>query len=99
MGYPRPLLFGRLARILTGVALWVASAFVPDSDAAWLARLAFAAGGLVFVLAGWIANPGCEITAPVNLFRRPQNRLSCWCPLFTPIDQIERALRGRSSKG
>jgi len=99
MANPQPLLFGRLARILVGVGLWVGIAFIPSIADAWLGVLALAVGGLIFVLAGAIANPGCEITAPINLFRRSGNRISCWCPLFTPIDQIERALRNRKSEG
>ena len=98
MSSSQPLLFGRLARIVVGAGLWVGIAFVPNSANAWLGVLALAVGGLIFVLAGVIANPGCEITAPINLFRRSEDRVSCWCPLFTPIDKIERALRARGGQ-
>lgn len=89
----RPLFFGGLLRILAGLGCLVGIAFVPLFEYTWLAVLALALGGLTFLVAGIRANPGCEITALPNLFLPPHRQLSCWCPLFSPLDRLERALR------
>jgi len=91
----KPLFFGRLLRIAAGMACFVSIPFVPAFENAWLGSLALVLGGIVFVTAGILANPGCEITAPVNLFLPPERRICCFCPLFTPVDYLEHALRGK----
>ena len=88
----RPLFFGRLARVLSGVALLVGIPFVPDSEYSWLGIAGLVIAGLTFFIAGARANPGCEITAIPNLFLPPGRQLACWCPLFSPLDNLERRL-------
>lgn len=95
--HPEPLLGGRLVRAVVGLAFFVGIPFVPAFDLAWLGILALVAGGAVFLLAAILANPGCEITAPLNLFLPRGRRIHCLCPLLTPIDRLEHALRRRFS--
>lgn len=89
----KPLFFGRLFRILAGLACLIGIAFLPLFENAWLAVLGLTLAGLTFLVAGIRANPGCEITALPNLFLPSHRQLSCWCPLFSPLDRLERALR------
>lgn len=89
----RPLFFGRLIRVLAGVGCFIGAFYVPDFEFTWLGILGLALAGTTFLVAGIRANPGCEITALPNLFLPAHRRLSCWCPLFSPLDRIERALR------
>ena len=88
-----PLFFGRLLRILAGLGCLIGIFYVPQFEYTWLGILGLALAGLTFLIAGIRANPGCEITAIPNLFLPPHRRLSCWCPLFSPVDRLERALR------
>ena len=91
----RPLLFGRIFRIAAGLACLISIPFVPAFEYTWLGVLALMVAGATFIVAGAIANPGCEITALPNLFLPARSRLHCFCPLFTPLDWIERSLRRR----
>ncbi len=93
----KPLLGGRILRGAVGVAFLAGIPFVPEFDLAWLGILALVVAGAIFLLAGILANPGCELTAPVNVFLPHDRRLHCFCPLFSPIDRLERALRRRLS--
>ena len=92
----RPLFFGRLLRVLAGVACLVGSPFGPTCEDTWLGVTALALGGTTFIVAGIRANPGCEITALPNLFLPSDRQLHCWCPLFSPLDRLERTLRQSS---
>lgn len=92
---PRPLFLGRLLRILVGTALVLSASFVPDFDQAWIGTTALILGGATFVVAGIRANPGCEITALPNLLLPAHRQLFCWCPIFSPLDRLERLLRER----
>ena len=63
----KPLFFGRLTRIVAGLSLLIAVPAV-GFDGAWAmvsAGMLFL--GLSFVVGGVMANPGCEITALLNL--------------------------------
>lgn len=88
----QPLFFGRLARVLVGLACFAGIPFVPDFEYSRWGIGALALAGLTFLLAGLRANPGCEITAIPNLFLPSDRQLACWCPLFSPIDILERRL-------
>ncbi len=96
---PRPLFFGRILRIAAGLACLVSIPFVPAFEYTWLGVLALVVAGATFIVAGVIANPGCEITALPNLLLPAGRRLHCLCPLFTPLDWIERSVRRRSALG
>ena len=87
-----PLLFGRILRVLAGLACLAGIPFVPRFASSWLGVAALALGGLTLIVAGWRANAGCEITALPNLFLPRRRQLICWCPLFSPIDRLERWL-------
>ena len=95
--YPQPLLFGRLLRAAAGVACLVSIPFVPSFEYTGLGVLALVAAGSTFIIASITANPGCEITALPNLFLPRQRQIHCFCPLFSPLDRLERALRTRVS--
>ena len=88
----KPLFIGRLVRVLAGLALLVGVPFVPDIEYRWLGIAALVLAGATFIIAGARANPGCEITAIPNLLLPPDRQLSCWCPLFSPLDNLERRL-------
>jgi len=64
----KPQLFGRLLRVVFGVATLVSLVFVDDIGL--LAQSAIAFLGVSFLLGGLMANPGCEITALPNLLFR-----------------------------
>lgn len=93
----RPMLIGRLVRVFTGLALFLSVPFVPEFDLAWTGGTALVLGGATFVVAGVRANPGCEITALPNLLLPANRQLFCWCPIFSPLDRLERLLRERPS--
>jgi len=63
-----PLLFGRLLRIVSGVALLVWLVISPPSGLPWRVVLAFF--GISLVVGGIMAYPGCEISALPNLLLR-----------------------------
>ena len=85
----KPQLFGRVLRVVFGVAALASLAFI--GSIGLLAEVAIAFLGVSFLVGGLIANPGCEITALPNLLFR--TRAHCFCPVFTPVDRVERALR------
>ena len=94
--YSRPLFFGRLLRVLAGLACFFSVRYVPYFEHSWLGVFALVLAGLTFLIAGIRANPGCEITALPNLFLPANRQLNCWCPVFSPIDRLEASLRHRS---
>ena len=85
----RPQFFGRLLRVTFGVATLVSLLFAGPLDR--LAQVAIGLLGISFLVGGLTANPGCEITALLNLLFR--TRVHCFSPVFTPVDRVERALR------
>ena len=70
----QPMFFGRLLRVLAGVAFLIPIPFVPRFEHAWLAIAGLVLAALTFLAAGLTANPGCEITALPNLFLPPARR-------------------------
>ena len=93
----RPLFFGRLGRILLGaVCLGLAAfGFVTHPEYSVGARVLLLFFGISFVIGGVRAIPGCEITAIPNLFVPSSRQLTCWCPLFSPLDSLERHLSSK----
>ena len=64
----KPLLFGRVLRIVFGLATLVSLPFVGSVGVLAQAGLAFV--GVSFLVGGLVANPGCELTALPNLLFR-----------------------------
>ena len=71
----RPLLVGRVSRILAGLASLGAVAFVPMDGLGLLGGAALIVLGLSFVVGGIVGNPGCEVTALPNLFLRSEKKV------------------------
>lgn len=69
-----PLLFGRILRIVVGLALLVWLAISPPPGLLWRGVLLFF--GLSFVIGAIMAYPGCEIWALPNLLLR--RRMQCY---------------------
>lgn len=69
-----PLFFGRLTRVLFGIATlyW---AYTVREEPVFLAILAFL--GISFLLGGLLGHPGCEITVIPNLLVSPEKRAYC----------------------
>ena len=63
----RPLFYGRLSRVIFGLAAFALILYVgPDDLGTWgLVGLVFL--GVSFIIGGIMANPGCELTALPNL--------------------------------
>jgi hypothetical protein len=70
----QPLFFGRLLRILSGLALFAWLAISPPVALFWRSVLVFL--GLSLVVGGMKAYPGCEIWALPNLLLR--RRMQCF---------------------
>jgi len=69
-----PLLFGRILRIVLGLALLVWLVLFPPAGFLWRGLLLFF--GLSLVIGGIMAYPGCEIWALPNLVLR--RRMQCY---------------------
>ena len=96
-GCPKPLFFGRLLRVLVGLGFFVSVPDITDTEYGWIGIAGLLFAGATFLVAGIQANPGCEITALPNLLLPGDRQLTCWCPIFSPFDRMERILRGRDS--
>jgi hypothetical protein len=71
-----PLLFGRLTRVVFGVAtLYAVYSWWSDLDWLWVAGLAFL--GVSFLAGGLMGNPGCEITVLPNLVLPKEKHAHC----------------------
>jgi len=64
----RPLFFGRLLRVIFGVATLGTVPFLAEVGV--LGQIGLGALGLSFLVGGLSGNPGCEITAIPNLLFR-----------------------------
>lgn len=73
----KPLFFGRLSRLVFGVAALLAVPFVGFDGLQSVGAVALAVLGVSFLVGGLTANPGCEITALPNLLLRSEKRLHC----------------------
>jgi len=72
----KPLFFGRLTRVVFGaVALYWGARLWNTDLASVAASLAVIFLGLSFLVGGLMANPGCEITALVNLVLPAEKRV------------------------
>ena len=71
----KPLFVGRISRVVAGVATLAAISFLDYAGEDVIVSLALLVLGLSFVIGGLMANPGCEITALLNLVLPPKKRL------------------------
>ncbi len=71
----KPLFFGRLSRVVVGVAALTAVPFVGFEGLEILGAAALAVLGISFLVGGLMANPGCEVTALPNLLLRSEKRI------------------------
>jgi hypothetical protein len=101
LGKLPPLAVGRAARIVFGLGSLASAAFVPWGEAGGVAGgLVLVFFGLSFLVGGLMANPGCEVTALLNLLLPAEKRLNFPRIVFTPLDRAEHAARaGRRGPG
>jgi hypothetical protein len=71
----KPLLVGRLSRVVAGAATLVAVPYVGFAGEDSIVAIALLVLGLSFVIGGLVANPGCEITSLLNLVLPTKKRL------------------------
>ncbi len=75
----KPLFFGRLTRVVFGlVALYWGAGLWSSNLTSMAASLAVMLLGLSFLVGGLMANPGCELTALLNLLLPAERRLHCF---------------------
>ena len=70
-----PLFFGRVTRVLFGVASLAALTVLGVSTLGWTGATILAFLGLSFLVGGLMANPGCEVTALLNVLLPPARRM------------------------
>ena len=73
----KPLLFGRLSRVLFGMGTFAVIVFVGPGQLSLWGTVALGLLGISFLVGGLMGNPGCEITALPNLFLSKENRVHC----------------------
>ena len=73
----KPLFFGRLSRVVVGVAALTAVPFVGFDGLEIVGVAALAVLGISFLVGGLMANPGCEVTAVPNLLLPAEKRVHC----------------------
>ncbi len=71
----RPLLFGRVTRVLFGIGTLGAVAFLGAEALGALGASILGFLGVSFLVGGLMANPGCEITALANLLLPRRKRV------------------------
>jgi hypothetical protein len=73
----KPLLFGRLSRVLFGMGTFAVIGFVGPGQLSLWGTVALGLLGISFLVGGLMGNPGCEITALPNLFLSKEHRVHC----------------------
>ena len=73
----KPLLLGRLSRVLFGLGTFAVIVFVGPEELSLWGTLALGLLGVSFLVGGLVGNPGCEITALPNLFLSKEKRVHC----------------------
>ena len=72
----KPLFFGRLSRVVFGLVVLYWGAELWNKDlASMVASVGVILLGLSFLVGGLMANPGCEVTALVNLLLPSEKRV------------------------
>ncbi|MEE9171211.1 MAG: hypothetical protein V3U73_15740 [bacterium] len=70
----RPLLFGRITRMIFGIITLSLIPFVAPGRFEVISIVGLLFLGISFLVGGLISNPGCEITALFNLFLPSRKR-------------------------
>ena len=73
----KPLVIGRVTRVLFGIGTFVLVAVVGPSQLTIWGTVALIFLGASFLIGGIWGNPGCEITAIPNLVLPEKKRLHC----------------------
>ncbi len=71
----KPLLFGRVSRVLFGLGTFVLIWVIGVDTLTLIGTGALAFLGVSFLIGGIMGNPGCELTAIPNLFRSKENQI------------------------
>lgn len=75
----KPLLIGRVSRIVFGIAvIYCGTKLWHQNLPAIIVSIAVLLFGLSFLVGGLMANPGCEITALLNMLRPTEKRVHCY---------------------
>lgn len=74
----RPLVVGRVTRIVFGVMSFVLVALLGTSTLGGIGAALLVLLGVSFIVGGLIGNPGCEITAIPNLVLPKSKRVHCY---------------------
>ena len=90
----KPLLVGRLLRVVAGVATLGLTVYLGVDQLSLFGVLALGCLGFSFIVSGLIANSGCEISALPNALLPEEKRQHFPCILWTPLDRVEHSLRG-----
>ena len=94
-----PLFFGRLFRVITGVATLVLIPIVGSETLGGWGVTGLVFLGVSFIVSGLTGNPGCEVTVLPNLVLPTNRQIHCWCPLWTPWDRVEHKAKPRQEEG
>lgn len=70
-----PLFFGRLTRVLSGIATLAIILGLGPVELTWAGFSALLFLGLSLLVGGLMANPGCEISALINLLPPASKRI------------------------
>jgi hypothetical protein len=70
-----PMLFGRATRVLFGIGTFVLIWVIGVHDLTLVGTGVLAFLGISFLIGGFLANPGCELTAVPNLFLSKKNKI------------------------
>jgi hypothetical protein len=73
----KPLLLGRVTRVLFGIGTMVLVMVMGPSQLTTWGAIALLFLGLSFLIGGIWGNPGCELTAIPNLFVPEKKRVHC----------------------
>lgn len=71
----RPLLVGRLTRAGFGLIVLAVALHLGTEGAGLVGYVALLLLGLSFLVGGLMANPGCELSALINVFLPPRKRI------------------------
>ncbi len=73
----KPLLFGRIARVLSGIGMFFVVWLITPQKLTLFGSAALMFLGVSLFVGGIMSNPGCEITAIPNLFLSNEKKLHC----------------------
>lgn len=73
----RPLIIGRVTRVLFGIGTLILIAVIGPSILTKGGTAALIVLGLSFLIGGIVGNPGCELTAIPNLLLPEKKKVHC----------------------